>query len=155
MKYSIEQLKKQPYFKIGDIIIYALVAIITITLSVVFLIPKEDRALDKVCIYYKDALIYEYDFTSGKGKVTDGYQSYVAEQTKNDKTLVTISTKDGENEVEIAKAYALMAKSDCSSYADCVRSFRPIRQGGDMIICLPNNIRIIGEGKVLQNEIRL
>lgn len=155
MKYSIDELKKQPYFKIGDIIIYALILIVVITLLCVFLLPNVQKPLDKVDIYYGNTLIYVYDYAQGQGKTVKGYENYINAQQKEEKTLVRIKTQDGENLVEIGKDYAKMAESDCSHFADCVKNFRPVREGGDIIVCLPNKIRIIGEGKILSNEVRL
>jgi hypothetical protein len=155
MKYSLDELKKQPYFKLGDIIIYVVILITVVTLLCVFLIPNTNRTLEKVNIYYDDTLIYVYDFDKNEGEIVKGYENYIVEQKDTEKTLVRIKTNDGENFLEIGKDNAVMAKSDCSHFADCVKSFRPIKEGGDVIICLPNKIRIIGEGKILSNEVRL
>jgi hypothetical protein len=155
MKYSLDELKKQPYFKISDIIVYVLILITALAIVFAVLIPKSDRTLDKINIYYNDTLIYVYDFTSSQGEKVKGYESYIVEKKDTDKTVVEIKTKDGENIIEIGQFYEKMAKANCSTFADCVRSFRPITEGGDIIICLPNKIKIIGEGKILQNEVRL
>lgn len=155
MRYGIDELKKQKYYKKGDIIVYLLIAVTIFTLIAVFVIPKNAKELEKINIYYADELIYTYDYISREGEKTQNGSGFITEQAENEKRYIKIVTEDGENQLEIGKDYAKMVHADCSVFADCITAFKPITQGGDIIICLPNKIKIIGEGKTVENEVRL
>ncbi|HKL73438.1 MAG TPA: NusG domain II-containing protein [Clostridia bacterium] len=154
MRHGLDELKKQKYFYPADIIIYALIVIIAITLLAIFIIPNTEKGLEKIEVYYDSEIVYEYSFADRKGVIVSGH-SYLNEYTENGLTYIEIKTKDGANILEIGYTYVKMIEADCSIFADCVNNFRPIEQGGDIIICLPNKIKVIGEGAAIGNGVRL
>ena len=49
-----------------------------------------------------------------------------------------------------------MYDANCSHLKLCVNNFSPVKKGGEVIICMPHEIRIVGKGKnANNNEIRL
>ncbi|HOO22456.1 MAG TPA: NusG domain II-containing protein [Clostridia bacterium] len=154
MRYTLDKLKEQKFFCRGDILVYILIAVITVVVMCVFLIPERQNALERINIYYDNDLVYVFDMETRQGKTASGYENIIAEDYSGETIRVTIVTDKGENVVEIGSSYARMASADCR-FADCVRSFPPIKEGGDIIVCLPNKITVTGEGVAVSNEIRL
>lgn len=156
MKYSIGQLKKQKYFYPADIIVYTLIAVIITVLLCVYLIPDKNSGLEEVEIYYKETLIYSYNFESNKSEIQEGNGVEITETTVDGLLKVTLVMDEGADVVEIGVDYAKITESDSSRYPDCIYGFDPITGGGDVIICLPHHIKLVGVGTALiTNEVKL
>lgn len=155
MKYGIEQLKKQKYFYKADLIVYVLIAILITTLLLVYLLPYNKTSLEKIEIYYENILIYTYNYESNEKEIVDNYSNIITEYDSDGLHYVKIVTERGKNIVEIGNSYAKMSEADCSYYAECVNNFQPIEEGGDIIVCLPHQIKIIGSGTAIGNGVRL
>jgi hypothetical protein len=152
---DIGEIKKAKAFAPGDIIIYAAAAVCAAVLLCVFLIPQKSSAvLDGIDIYYGETVIFSYDFSEKSATINKDYADNIVTEREGDTVFVTIRVKEGYNKLEIDAASAKMTEADCGPYAECVNDFPPITQGGDVIVCLPHRIKVVGTGAVT-NEVKL
>lgn len=156
-KFDYENKNKIKYFKPLDIVFYLVILIIITVLLCVFLIPKNENTLEKVEIYKGNNLIYCYDYESKMGNTNSlANKLLIEEYDKNNIHYVKIIENENFNIVEIGNDYAKMGDANCSHLKLCVNNFSPIKKGGDVIICMPHEIRLVGIGKnANDNEIRL
>lgn len=141
---SDKEKKQNKFFKKGDILIYALVLLILIA-SFVSIFFKDVKSVDRITVndLSSGRTIFSYDFSSQssyfdeeKVRVTD----------KSEYLEVEITTGGGYNMLVVEKnGVAYMKEADCSFNADCVHSDK-IMQSGDVIICLPHKIEVVGIG---------
>ncbi len=140
-------MKSQSFFKKWDIVVYLILLVVIVGILLAVLLPQKEVTLTDINIYIEDELCYKYNFATKTGVKTSENANIVL-----DKDRITIYTKDGENIVKITENSAFMDSADCSLMPDCVHNFSPIEYGGDVIICLPHNIKIVGVG-VGDNEV--
>ena len=139
-------------FRKFDVIIYVLIIIIVAVLLCVFLIPTVEKSeLEKIEIYFEENCVFDYEFSTKNVTIKD---SCVTVTELNDGIAVTINTKKGKNVLFIGENYAKMTEADCSVYADCVNNFTEINSGGDVIVCLPHSLKVVGIG-LESNEVIL
>ncbi len=143
-------------FRKGDIIVYAVAVVIIAILLCVFLIPNQNKgSLQKIEIFYKESVVFSYQFSSKSVIIenTDGVKVYTEESS--DGLVVRIDSEKGHNVLLIKNHSAVMQEADCSVYADCVNNFGAIEKGGDFIICLPHELKVVGIGEVDDNKVQL
>lgn len=146
MKKNNEKLTKQDLFRPLDFIVYAVIAVLTLTLFIVFVFPKCAKELDNIKICYKGELIYTYSFDEKKGVIQNGFDKIITEYDKDEKHYIKITLQEGGNLLEIGERYAKMIEADCSYHADCVKMCGTIEKGGDIIVCMPHSITVSGAG---------
>ena len=135
------------FFKRADIIVYALIAVVSIVLLLVFLLPKEED-LTGFEITYDGARVLTYEFDGGLD-VEDGYFDRVSIEKNDGGVYITLTTDDGVNTcfVDLERRSVKMTDADCSVSKDC--TYMPALDGdGGAIICVPNRIRIIPVGGI-------
>lgn len=143
----VERVKASGYFKVKDLILYAIVALAVAGAFLgVFLTDKKTDA-EKLELYYREKLLYTYDFSEKNGIMTDSGKNYLTITARGDDIIVSITVPEGKNVLTIYRGGAKMTEADCSTRADCVRSFGKITRGGEAIYCLPHKIeaRIVGK----------
>lgn len=132
------------FFKKGDMLIYALVLLILIA-SFMPLVFKDSKSVEKITVNDLNSgeTVFSYDFSSqrssfdgNKVKVTDNGEYLEVEITAGGGYNLLIVEKNG---------VAYMKEADCSFNADCVHSGK-ITRSGDVIICLPHKLEVIGMG---------
>ncbi|MFA6867031.1 MAG: NusG domain II-containing protein [Clostridia bacterium] len=154
---KIEKVNKSVFFKPLDIAFYAIISILIIVLLCVFLIPKNENTLEKIEIYKGNEVIYTYDYNLLQGNIEKlPSETLIEEYDENNCHYVKIITEESYNLVEIGSNYALMKDANCSHYAPCVNNFSAIKKDGDIIVCMPHQIKIVGVGnKQNSNEVRI
>ncbi|MDD4292063.1 MAG: NusG domain II-containing protein [Clostridia bacterium] len=133
---------KYKYFRKSDIVVYAVLALLLVALCFTLFFRKSE-SLKGIEIFYRGELIYEYDFDSGC-IYADG--EYVTQTESEGGLLITVETPDGKNVLFIGDNYTKMMEADCSQTAECVNNFDAVENTGDVIICAPHSIKVIGTG---------
>ena len=148
--------KDNKIFRKGDIIVYAVAVIVIAILLCDFLIPRTDYpSLQKIEIFYKESRVFSYQF-SNESVIIKGIDGVnITTEESQDGLRVRIVTEKGSNVLLISDDSAVKVEADCSVYADCVNNFDSISKGGDFIICLPHELKVIGVGKVDDNKVQL
>ncbi len=143
----IERVKKDGFFKLKDLIVYGCIALAVIGAFLGVFLTDKKSAADRLEIYYREKLLYTYDFSAKNGIMTDSGKKYVTVTETEDSLKAEIVVPEGKNVLKIYADGAKMVESDCSVRADCVHSFGKISNGGDAIYCLPHKIevRIVGK----------
>ncbi|MEG1923843.1 MAG: NusG domain II-containing protein [Clostridia bacterium] len=129
------------FFKKCDIIIYAIILIIVVVLFLVFLLPKNSK-VKYFEIYYKNEMIYIYDCELKSGKILS--PKCLQRVEENGKTTVTVQHSGCKNVILIENNTVKMVESNCSGQ-ECVHNFQRITSVGDVIICVPNNLKIVAK----------
>lgn len=146
-KKNIEDVKKSKYFTLWDIVPYACVLVIAVALLLVFLLPDKDD-MKGFTVVYDDAEIMSYDFDKDEFYFSDGFENSFDIKEDVYGYTVTVKTDDGSNVFFIDKEdkSVRMTDSDCSYSQDC--TYMPkLEKSGDSIICVPNKIKLIADGK--------
>ena len=151
-KPKTKNLKKQKYFKKADLVLYALVGVVVLSLFLSFVVFRPTQDLKFVNVYHQNNLVYQYDVSQGKGAIVDeSYLQYVKVDKVGEKTVVAIDYDNHKNVIEIEKNSAKMVEANCSKTKECVNSFSPITNGNQTILCDVSHIKIVGiaEGESL------
>lgn len=151
---SYRTFKDEKPFKKGDIIVYAVVAIVIIAVSLAVYLPKKDtEGITRFDAFFGDEKLFSYDFSTKRITITEFGKDKVA-VTDGEKTKVSIVTEKGSNELEIGDKYVKMVYADCSSHPDCVEKFSPLTTGGKAIVCLPHGIKVVSYGGI-SSEVKI
>lgn len=135
---------KTPFFKPLDLAVYALVAVI-IAVAVIVPFTAKRPLLDSLEVFYSERLIYTYDFSKNSGKISSDCPIDITE-SHGDTLLVEFKNGSDVNVLEIFDGRAQMREANCSVYAECVNCFSAITRGGDVIVCLPHKLKVVGVG---------
>ena len=140
-------LKKQKFFKLSDLAVYATVAVLVVGLFLGFVVFRSQVDLNYIEIYHQNNRIYIYDVATGEGVITDEtYADKIEIEKINGKIVVTIKTGNFVNVAEIDGASAKMIEANCSGTKECVNNFGAITNGNQTIICDVAHIKIVGVG---------
>ena len=135
--------KTSEFFKKGDVIVYAALLLVVI-LSFLLFFASSSEKLKRIEIKSLESGETLFSYNIANGNVA--YDESVVSLKKTGKGF-EVTAKRGEREnvviIELdGKTY--MKEANCSSRKDCVKG--AITRGGDVIICIPNKIEIIGTG---------
>ncbi len=142
----IRDTKKQKFFRLGDIIVYAATFACVLALFLGFVVFRDVSSLEQVKIYLGSDVIYVFDMTSATGEIIEGCESYVFAHVEDGVTYVTIYTDGHTNVVAIDSDGAEMVEADCSNTKECVNNFPKITSGDSVIICNVTHIKVVGSG---------
>ena len=155
MKKSLSEIKKEKFFSKWDLIIYSLIVVLEIGLfCVVATVDNNETVLNKIEVYYRENVIYEYDFLKNNGIINEIKYCSVSEKNFGDYTEIKITVPEGKNTLIVSDGKAYMSEADCSAYPECVHNFQPIKKGGEIIVCLPHKIKVVSFGSQ-DNEVVL
>ena len=155
MKKSLSEIKKEKFFSKWDLIIYSLIVVLEIGLfCVVATVDNDETVLNKIEVYYRENVIYEYDFLKNNGIINEIKYCSVSEKSFGDYTEIKITVPEGKNTLIVSDGKAYMSEADCSAYPECVHNFQPIKKGGEIIVCLPHKIKVVSFGSQ-DNEVVL
>ena len=138
---KVEQVKVDKGFKIWDLLIYGLVAVIVAVLFIVVFATRDESPLTGVRVFVQGEVVFEYEF--------DGDPVYsatvTAENVKEDEKgiTVTVNTENGgKNVIYIDKSArtAKMLDANCSG-KQCAY-FPAINDNNKLIYCNPHGLRI-------------
>ena len=141
MKQPCEPKRMRP-FALGDVWIYAAVAVLIAVVCVVAFVPAR-APIQGLTVYYENTAVYHYDCASRQG-VAYPVDGVIVIREGED---VIIETPRGRNVLSVAEGDYRMKEADCRG-GQCVRDFAPLRQGGDILVCLPHALRVVAEGDV-------
>ncbi len=151
---SYKTFKDEKPFKKGDIIVYAVVAVVIIAVALAVYLPK--KATEEITyfdVFFGDEKLFSYDFSTKRITVTEFGKDKV-NITDGETIKVKIVTEKGNNELEIGDKYVKMVSADCSSHPDCVEKFSPLTTGGKVIVCLPHEIKVVSYGGI-SSEVKI
>ena len=148
----IQQIKVQKVFRKWDILLYALLFLLIISLFYFFRFSAQDISLQGIEVYYEDrdageSLIFSYDFVSDEYTVDSRYEDKIKiEKTDDGYNVDIFYGTDGYNLLRILHAgEAYIVDANCSSRKDCT-AFEHITKGNMVIICVPHHLKIVGIG---------
>ena len=138
MKKSLSEIKKEKFFSKWDLIIYSLIVVLEIGLfCVVATVNNDKTVLNKIEVYYRENVIYEYDFLKNNGIINEIKYCSVSEKSFGDYTEIKIIVPEGKNTLIVSDGKAYMSEADCSAYPECVHNFQPIKKGGEILSSSP------------------
>ena len=150
---KVEQVKKDRFFKVWDVLIYGVIAVIVAALFLVIFLTGDRRALTEVEGQYNNALAFSYNFDSDELYIA--LPQNVAEAENSDDGITLIFCTDGGsleepsscNIIYIDKSARTVAvtESDCSSRRDCVHT-PAITNNSGVIVCTPHSLQIVPAG---------
>ncbi|MDY4655592.1 MAG: NusG domain II-containing protein [Eubacteriales bacterium] len=146
--------KEEKPFKKGDIIVYAVVAIVIVAVSLAVYLPnKNTEEITRFDVFFGEEKLFSYDFSTKRITITEFGKDKI-NVTDGEKIRVNIATEKGSNELEIGERYVKMVVADCSSHPDCVEKFSPLTTGGKAIVCLPHAIKVVSYGGI-SSEVKI
>lgn len=141
---KIEQIKKSKWFRVWDLIVYGVLAVVIAALFLIVFLTKDGSAPNGFKISCDGRVVFTYSFTD------DGYEilsvvNIVVEEESAERLLLTFYTDDGKgyNEIEVDKAERTVKVTDanCSTHKDC--AYTPaIKDGSSAIVCPPHGMLI-------------
>lgn len=144
-KPKTKNFKKQKYFCKTDLVLYALVGVVVVSLFLSFVVFRPKQDLRFVNLYHQNNLVYQYDVSQGVGGIVDdSYAQYLTIEKAGEKTIITIDYDGHKNVIEIEKNKAKMIEANCSNTKECVNSFAPITNGNQTILCDVSHVKIVG-----------
>ena len=145
---KIRQVKSGKAFKIGDILIYAvlLTAVIAVFLAVYF--TRGASPLSGIRISFGGETVYEYDFGSGEERLDARYVAKLDGDT--DTINVKITTDYGYNTVRINNGGRVKVTSADGGKLDWVYSGE-LKDNGGVIYCSPHRLKIEPYGYDIDN----
>ncbi|MCM1236817.1 MAG: NusG domain II-containing protein [Ruminococcus flavefaciens] len=137
---KVGQVKADKGFKIWDLVVYGVIAVLVVALFIVVFTTRDTSPLSGVRISVKNEVVYEYDF--GKGEISKNGEYAEVLSENSEKLILKITAGGGYNVVEIDKGGAVkVTEADCGK-GDCV--FTPqIKDNGGIIYCSPHGLKIV------------
>lgn len=140
---KIEQVREGKLFRTWDILIYALVIVVSVLLIIFFAVTRDNTQLTGIVISFKGRQAFTYDFNAGEYVVYLPENISIEEETE-EKILLRVFDDDGFNDVEInlRNDSVRMVDADCSTHKDCT-IMQPLTVNGSVpITCLPHGVVI-------------
>lgn len=136
---KVQQVKEDKGFKLFDLIIYGIIAVLIAVLFIAVFVPRDKSAMSGVRVYAGGEVVFEYDFTSKE------YKAYGDNVTVTDGEIleVRIEINGGYNLLNIdpLARTAKMAEADCRGQ-DCVHT-PAITDNSGIIYCSPHGVKVV------------
>lgn len=152
---KVEQVKKDRFFRVWDILVYGVVLAIIAALFIAYFVTRNTSALTAVNVYYNGEQIFNYDFESDDYIIVKPENIRV--EADDDKQLEVIFCTNGGN-FDKPESYNIIVfdksarsvrvtDSDCSGtwVQDCVVT-GALSDNSKPIICLPHRLEIYPAG---------
>ena len=138
---KIEQVKADKGFKIFDVVVYGLIAVLVVALFIAVFVTRDDSPLSGIRVYSKGVAVFEYNFEKDEYKqLSDDVKTEVTD--KDGVLTVKITADVGYNVLEIKKSGSVkVTAADCRSL-DCIYS-PAIKDNSGIIYCSPHGLRIV------------
>ncbi len=142
---KIGQVKEGKYFRIWDLVIYGVIALIIAALFLAVFLTKDNSSAEGFAVKYAGKTVFTYYYSSNKYEVNSAYGNITVEEENGEKLLLTFRTddKNGYNKIEIDKINKSVKVTDanCSMHKDCV--YTPaLKDNSSIISCPPHNMLI-------------
>ena len=134
---KIEQIKKGKWFRVWDLIVYGIIAVILIALFLAVFLTRDSSPASGIRITYAGETVFEYDYSEDKYNVLAADRIEITSDS-GEKLEVTFHPKGGGyNKVVIdkKKRSASVTGADCSLRKDC--AYSPAISDNSAIICCP------------------
>lgn len=151
MKSKLEQARTAPLFRLGDIIVYAAIAVLVIVLFLAIGLKPSAGRLERIEVLRDSAVIFSYDFLTDTYTSSDGI-----DVTGTDKGYrVTVLTgEEGYNVFEIDKSGSVkMVEANCSKHKECVNYMPAIKDADGVILCAPHHLTITGGSSEIKDPV--
>lgn len=152
---KVKEVKSGKWFRPLDIVVYAAVIAIALSLILFFSFNTDKSELGGFYLSYKGEKIFEYDFESDK------YTVYIEERVEvtadsGDTLTLRFKTEDGEyNDIKADKKQreVKVVAADCSTHKDCVYTEALKYNGSTPIVCTPHSLvisplKVSDDGKI-------
>ncbi|MDD7351440.1 MAG: NusG domain II-containing protein [Clostridia bacterium] len=142
---KIDKINNIKPFRLADVIVYIVLAVLIVALLLAFCLPRQDSSLRGVEVTVNGEIVAEYYFEDDS-LVT---AAVVDSRREGDKYYLTVHTDqpNGYNLVviDVTEHKAWVQEADCSSSAECTQ-MKAITKAGDSIICIPHALVVQGVG---------
>ncbi|MDE7087298.1 MAG: NusG domain II-containing protein [Clostridia bacterium] len=141
---KIGQIKEGKWFRIGDLIVYGVIAALLVALFLALFFTRDNSATDGIRLCYRGESVFEYDYHSDKYEIKKP-ENIVIESDTEEKLQLTFYTygRSGYNKVVIDKnaKSVRVTEADCSIRRDCV--YTPaITDNSSVICCTPHALSV-------------
>lgn len=145
---KIACVKTSAPFKLADLIVYAVIGVLILSLFLGFVILPSFAKVEGVNVYLDGNKILTCSF-NGQVTASNGFTNF-EHQLENEKLTVKIFTNEQDTQfnvlvVDIKNKSAKVTESTCSTNKDCVHC-PPIVNGSGAIICAPHKLKIVPDG---------
>lgn len=153
---KVEQVKKDRFFRVWDILVYGLVAAVIAALFIAWFVTRDTSALTAVNGYYGGNQVFSYDFVADELIIISPENvREVPSESADELTLIFITDggdfdgPHGYNTIVFDKSARTVrvTESDCSGtwVPDCVVT-GTVSDNSKPIICLPHRLEIYPAG---------
>lgn len=136
---KIEQVKSDRGFKIWDLIIYGVIAVIAAVAFIVVFTTRSTSPLTGVRIYVAGEVVFVYEFGSSLTATAEGVE---AEEDASGITVKITQSGGDFNEIYIDKSAKTVKMKDANCKGKHCMYFPAIDDNNKMIYCNPHRIRI-------------
>lgn len=131
-------------FRLADVIVYVVLAVLIVALLMAFCLPKQDSSLRGVEVTLKGEVVAEYYFEDDNLVTAAALDS----RREGDRYYLTVNAQSGGYNlvvIDVTEHKAWVQEADCSSSAECTQ-MKAITKAGDSIICIPHALVVQGVG---------
>lgn len=146
---KIDKINNIKPFRLADVIVYIVLAVLIVALLLAFCLPRQDSSLRGVEVTVNGEIVAEYYFEDDSLVTV----AVVDSRIEGDKYYLTVHTDqpNGYNLVviDLTERKAWVQEADCSSSAECTQ-MKTITKAGDSIICVPHALVVqgVGDGEI-------
>lgn len=154
--FAVDNVRKGRLFIKSDIVVYALLVVLIIALFWVFVFTADSQEYDQLQIIdtVNNQVVFVYDRNTGEYYINDSYRLDIVVQDCEDGCICVYILEEGETDLDNftnllciePDGTADMIDAVCGVYEECVNSFPAITEVGDLIVCSPNNIKVVAVG---------
>lgn len=141
---QIDNIKNIKPFRLADVIVYVVLAVLIVALLMAFCLPKQDSSLRGVEVTLKGEVVAEYYFEDDNLVTAAALDS----RREGDRYYLTVNAQSGGYNlvvIDVTEHKAWVQEADCSSSAECTQ-MKAITKAGDSIICIPHALVVQGVG---------
>ena len=147
-----EKKDKLRLFRLPDLIIYAVVTIIVLSLFLIPLLSLKKGTLNGFDIYKEGKLIFSLSFENYEKYFLDKDSEQLVEISYKENAMLIKVFKDSEKKdfnlifSNLKEKSVSVTESTCSIKKDCTH-FKPIVNNSGVIICEPHGLKILPKGE--------
>ncbi|MCD8295230.1 MAG: NusG domain II-containing protein [Clostridia bacterium] len=138
---QIDHIKKDKGFRVWDLVVYAVIAVIIVAIFCAVFFTRDTSSLEGVEIYLRNELVFDISFEDSSYNVYSDAVS-VEEETSSSITL-RIASGSAYNvvEIDLSGPSVSVTEANCRS-RDCVYT-SAITDNNGIIYCSPHSLKII------------
>ena len=147
---KVEQVKKDRFFRIWDILVYGVIIVVVVALFLAVTLTADKSSLTAISAYYDNGVAFSYDFEKGELNIAMPDNVKVEDNGENTLTIIfctnggSLDKPESYNTIVIDKAERTVSvtESDCSNRKDCVHT-PALKDSSSLIVCSPHHLRIL------------